>query len=125
MDSRYELLRPILLPRIILTDYIMPNLNRREEDRNPPTNAEQFIHYRRKANEAQEIREFLNLYFNRHSMRDPLMEKKSFRDCVRTFLDREFDNPIPEMIRKTIKIVTLQTWTAKRRESKCRQKNNN
>ena len=52
------------------------------------------------------------------------IKKKSFRDCLRTFLDCEFNNPIPEMIRKTIKIVTLQTWTAKRRESKCHQKNN-
>lgn len=85
---------------------------------------EQCIHYRRKPNEANEIREFLNLSVNRHSMRDQLMEKKSFRDCVRTFLDCEFFNPIPEMIRKTIKIVTLQTWTAKRIEYKCHQKSN-
>ena len=102
----------------------LPNLNRREEDHNPSTDVEQGFYYRRKPNETREISEFLKLCVHSHSMRDQLMDKKSFRVCIRTFLDREFNNPIPEMIRKTIKIVTLQTWTAMRRESKCRQKNN-
>jgi hypothetical protein len=98
----------------------MQSQNRRKDDNNPIKSC----HYHRKPNEAREISEFLRICLDSHRTRDFPMDKKGFRDCLRTFLDCEFSNPIPEMIRKLTKVVTLQTWAAKRRESKCPQKNN-
>jgi hypothetical protein len=98
----------------------MHSQNRRKDDNNHIKSC----HYHRKPGEAREIGEFLRICLDNHRTRDFPMDKNGFRDCLRTFLDCEFSNPIPGMIRKMMKVVTLQTYAAKRRENRCPQKNN-
>lgn len=53
---------------------------------------------------------------------DPDMEILGFHKYILTFLDYEFYNPIPQLIHKLIKVITLQS-KRERDKTKCHPKN--